>query len=35
MIVGPGSPGNLASAVLTMMRNLPAHDDWFSYRKVV
>ena len=35
MIVGPGSPGNLAAAVLAMMRNLPAHDGWFSYRKVV
>jgi hypothetical protein len=35
MIVGPGSTANLASAVLTMMRNLPAHEDWFSYRKVV
>ncbi len=35
MIVGPGSPGYLASAVLAMMRNLPAHEDWFSYRKVV
>jgi hypothetical protein len=35
MIVSPGSTANLASAVLTMMRNLPAHEDWFSYRKVV
>jgi hypothetical protein len=35
MIVGPGSAGNLASAVVTMMRNLPAHEGWFSYRKVV
>lgn len=35
MIVGPGSDGNLASAVLGMMRNLPAHQGWFSYRKVV
>ncbi|WP_313673456.1 ESX secretion-associated protein EspG [Mycolicibacterium sp.] len=35
MIVSPGSSANIASAVLTMMRNLPAHEDWFSYRKVV
>lgn len=35
MIVGPGGQGSIASAVLTMMRALPAHDDWFSYRKVV
>lgn len=35
MIVGPGTTGNIASAVLTMVRNLPAHQDWFSYRKVV
>ena len=33
MIVGPGSPGYLASAVLAMMRNLPAHEDWFSLQK--
>jgi len=35
MIVSPGGPGNIASAVLAMMRALPAQDDWFSYRKVV
>ena len=35
MIVSPGSQGNIAAAVLAMMRALPAHDDWFSYRKVV
>ena len=35
MVVGPGSAGNLATAVVTMMRNLPAHEGWFSYRKVV
>lgn len=35
MIVSPGTPGNIASAVLTMLRALPAHEDWFSYRKVV
>jgi hypothetical protein len=35
MIVSPGGQGNIASAVLTMLRSLPAHDDWFSYRKVV
>lgn len=35
MIVGPGSPSHIASAAVTMMRNLPAHDEWHSYRKVV
>lgn len=35
MIVGPGSAANLASAVLAMMRNLPAREDWFSHRKAV
>ncbi len=35
MIVSPGGQGNIASAVLTMLRALPAHVDWFSYRKVV
>lgn len=35
MIVSPGSPTNIASALLTMMRNLPAKADWHSYRKVV
>lgn len=35
MIVSPGSPSQIASAVITMMRNLPAHEDWHSYRKVV
>lgn len=35
MVVSPGSAGTIASAVLALMRNLPAHEDWFSYRKVV
>jgi len=35
MIVSPGASGNIATAVLTMMRALPAREDWFSYRKVV
>lgn len=35
LIVSPGSAGHLASAVLTMMRDMPAHHDWSSYRKVV
>jgi hypothetical protein len=35
MIVSPGNSGNIVSAVLAMMRALPARDDWFSYRKVV
>ncbi len=35
MIVSPGSPSAIASAVLSMLRNLPAEEQWFSYRKVV
>ncbi|GAY17804.1 ESX secretion-associated protein EspG [Mycobacterium sp. shizuoka-1] len=35
MIVSPGSAANIASAVLKMVRRLPADDEWFSHRKVV
>ena len=35
MVVGPGSPAAIASAVRSMLRRLPAQDEWFSYRKVV
>lgn len=35
MVVGPGSGNAIASAVQKMMRRLPAHDEWFSQRKVV
>lgn len=35
MIVSPGSPGNIASAVQNMVRRLPAEDEWYSHRKVV
>ncbi len=35
MIVGPGSADNIASAVLKLMRQLPAQHDWFSHRKAV
>lgn len=35
MIVSPGSPTNIASAVLSTLRNLPAQEQWHSYRKVV
>lgn len=35
MIVGPGPAGNIAAAVLAVLRALPAEEDWFSYRKVV
>lgn len=34
MVVGPGTLGDIASAVLTMTRRLPS-SDWYSYRKVV
>jgi hypothetical protein len=35
MIAGPGSATSIASAVATMMRRLPAHEAWYSYRKVI
>ena len=35
MVVSPGSPANISSAVLTMLRNLPAQQHWHSERKVV
>lgn len=35
LIVSPGTPGNIASAVVALMRNLPAGDEWFSYRKAI
>jgi hypothetical protein len=35
MIVSPGSAANIASAVLKMVRRLPAQDEWYSHRKVV
>lgn len=35
MIVSPGSSANIASAVLAMVRNLPAQEHWYSHRKVV
>lgn len=35
MIVSPGSTANISSAVLTMLRNLPAQELWHSHRKVV
>jgi hypothetical protein len=35
MVVGPGSPNNIASSVRSMLRNLPAQQQWHTYRKVV
>lgn len=35
MIASPGTRANIASAVLAMMRSLPALEQWHSYRKVV
>lgn len=35
MIIGPGSAGNIANAIQTMVRRLPAEDEWYSHRKVV
>jgi len=35
MIVSPGSRANISSAVRTLLRNLPAQEQWYSQRKVV
>lgn len=35
MIIAPGARSNIAAAINRMMRRLPAHQDWHSYRKVV
>jgi len=35
MIISPGSAANIGTAVLKMVRRLPAEDEWFSHRKVV
>jgi hypothetical protein len=35
LIVSPGSAASIRSAVQTMMRRLPAQDDWYSHRKAV
>lgn len=34
-IIAPGSNSNIAAAINRMVRRLPAHQDWHSYRKVV
>jgi len=33
MILSPGTIADVASAVQTMMRRLPAQQSWYSYRK--
>ncbi len=35
MIIAPGTNNNIAAAINRMVRRLPAHQDWHSYRKVV
>ncbi|MCV7029392.1 ESX secretion-associated protein EspG [Mycobacterium sherrisii] len=35
MIIAPGTKNNIGSAISHMMRRLPAHQEWYSYRKVV
>jgi hypothetical protein len=35
MILAPGTASNITAAVNRMMRRLPAHEEWYSYRKVV
>jgi len=34
MIVSPGSVNNIVTAINTMVRRLPAKEEWFSHRKV-
>ncbi|MDT5224008.1 MAG: hypothetical protein QOG19_1415 [Mycobacterium sp.] len=35
MIIAPGATSNITAAISQMVRRLPAHQDWHSYRKVV
>lgn len=35
MVVDAGTTSNIASALNTMLRRLPAREDWYSYRKAV
>jgi hypothetical protein len=35
VVFAPGTASNIASAVNQMLRRLPAHQEWFSFRKVV
>lgn len=35
MIIAPGTAANIVTAVERLLRQLPAHQDWHSYRKVV
>lgn len=35
MIASPGSDANISSAVVSMLRNLPAQEQWYSKRKAV
>ncbi|MGH3968939.1 MAG: ESX secretion-associated protein EspG [Mycobacterium sp.] len=35
IVIAPGAPTNIASAVNQMVRRLPADQEWFSYRKIV
>ena len=35
MIIAPGAKSNIAAAINHMVRRLPAHQEWHSYRKVV
>ena len=35
MIIAPGATSNITAAISRMVRRLPAHQDWHSYRKVV
>ncbi len=35
MIVSPGTPANITSAINAMLRRLPANNEWFSHRRIV
>ncbi|MBI3215546.1 MAG: ESX secretion-associated protein EspG [Mycobacterium sp.] len=34
MIASPGSAGNIVTAINTMVRRLPAKEEWYSHRKI-
>ncbi len=35
MIVSPGTPANITTALTAMLRRLPAKEEWFSHRRII
>lgn len=35
LLIGPGTTSGVAAGITRMLRRLPAHRDWYSYRKAV